>query len=83
MKSKKGDRVFVLKKADDEKIYLYGFGIHEGDDNKYCNPKLKLDSGEILFGIQCWFGREDKFEDWAGGREIVSCKIPAPFFKER
>jgi len=55
-------------------IDLLGYGIYEGDEvpeSAVCgfaeackehgvgNPKIKLDSGKIVWGCECWWGPED------------------------
>lgn len=36
------------------------------------NPRIDLDSGETVWGFQCWWGPEDGFEDWVAGRTVVN-----------
>lgn len=44
-----------------------GFGVYEGDffNDKVGapNPRIKLDSGETVWGYQCWWGAEKKVKD--------------------
>lgn len=35
------------------------------------NPCIKLDNGNIVWGMESWWGPEDKFEEKFGGRTII------------
>ena len=53
---------------------MHGFtweelGIAEGERPK--NPRIRLDSGEVVWGMQCWWGPEERFDEWMAGREVV------------
>ncbi len=56
-------------------VYLYGFGEYKGEsipsnqvkgigvmlrEANVGNPMLVLDTGETLWGCECWWGSEDK-----------------------
>lgn len=75
---KPGERVGVLiRVSSEEKIAIHmGFGIYEGyhvpeknqgldlfHDNNIRNPRIKLDTGEIVWGCQVWWGSEEKVKD--------------------
>ncbi len=68
----KGDRVGALLAVENGKAYLFGYGVYEGDEippleiNPWLNsgnpnPKIKLDSGKIVWGCECWWGPEDQW----------------------
>lgn len=76
MKKVIGRRVYAVKNADEDNVYLYGFGVLEGyeipsgavgDTAKLAlqsgnlNPKITLDSGETVWGCEIWWGPENQF----------------------
>jgi len=40
------------------------------------NPRIKLDDGQTVWGMQCWWGTEDSFNKVADGRTIVTIPVP-------
>lgn len=34
------------------------------------NPRIRLDRGGVVWGMQCWWGPEDTFDEWVGDRKI-------------
>jgi hypothetical protein len=77
----------VLSADAEEKVVKFlGYGVYEGQavpvtavgwmaevlsGGGLLNPKLKLDSGETVWGCECWWGPEkdikawlEKFPDW-------------------
>jgi hypothetical protein len=78
-----GQRVGAILSAGDGVVKLLGYGIYVGDEvppssggwmaealaeHGLKNPRLDLDSGETVWGCQCWWGPEDevkaKVERW-------------------
>jgi len=72
---KVGERVIAISHSDDETVWLFGFGVYEGDfvpeeaggplgemcrDLKRGNPRIRLDNGKIIYGCECWWGSEEK-----------------------
>jgi hypothetical protein len=70
-----GERVVAISHSDDETIYLFGFGVYEGDFDpeeaggplgEMCremgrgNPRIRLDNGKIVYGCECWWHPEEK-----------------------
>lgn len=53
---------------------LFGYGVYEGEfvppaeinevfnDLQIPNPRLKLDSGQTVWGCECWWGDEEQFK---------------------
>ncbi len=40
------------------------------------NPKIKLDSGQVVWGCECWWGPEEAFdENFVNGRDIQEIDI--------
>jgi hypothetical protein len=35
------------------------------------NPKIQLDDGRVVWGYECWWGREDRYEDFRRQRAEV------------
>jgi hypothetical protein len=75
-----GARVGAIQKADNEEVYLYGFGIYQGDeipsrgylkDMGVKNPKILLDNGQTIWGFECWWGEEEKIKRIIGERKII------------
>lgn len=40
------------------------------------NPRIRLDSGETIWGCQCWWASEDKVREALDGRTIVMVDPP-------
>jgi hypothetical protein len=79
-----GSRVGCIKKADDKEVHIYGYGVYEGDFKNpdagglfgaIDNPRIKLDSGDIVWGRECWWGPEEKVKESIGGRTVVEASI--------
>lgn len=34
------------------------------------NPRITLDNGETIWGMECWWGPEDKWESFLKGRNV-------------
>ena len=81
-----GTRVGAILSADDREVRLFGYGVYQGDEIppegtgglgsliRECghkNPKIVLDSGEIVWGCECWWGPEQKILDSIGARAVV------------
>lgn len=64
-------------------MYAFGPGIYLGSHscpllNGMNNPKIKLDTGEIVWGCQCWWGAESGAQKFIAGREVVAVAITDP-----
>jgi hypothetical protein len=71
-----GARVGALLNATDTEINFLGFGVYEGDfalddtavgwmvpalkASGRTNPRIRLDSGKVVWGCECWWGPEEK-----------------------
>jgi hypothetical protein len=40
------------------------------------NPRIKLDSGDVVWGCQCWWGPEEEIKRTIGDREVVVVSVP-------
>ena len=70
-----GSRAGAVAYSDNKKreLVVFGFGVYEGEhtpppdvtfmgmpyDSEFTNHRIKLDSGEHVFGFECWWGSEE------------------------
>lgn len=88
--AKVGDRVGAIMSGDANTIKLFGYGTFAGDavpppgvmfmgidfhEEGIPNPKIDLDSGEAVFGCECWWGPEDAIKAKIGDRKVVMVSI--------
>lgn len=77
--SEVGTRVGAISHDEEDAVYLFGYGIYEGmhvhPDLGLENPRIKLDSGKIVWGCECWWGPEEKVRSSIGDRFIVLLDI--------
>jgi hypothetical protein len=82
-----GMRVGAVMSADAEKVHLFGYGVFNGDKEfdpelsvrvfgtvppaGFVNPEILLDSGEKVYGCECWWGPEADIKASIGRREVV------------
>ena len=72
-----GNRVGAIFSAHGDTIEIFGFGLFKGDTvppkvslgfgpmlhtSNIDNPQILLDSGETVWGCECWWGSEDKIK---------------------
>ena len=93
-----GKRVVAVShtdKDDDSIVYIFGFGVYEGDfvpeednkpagvmgemmyDEKYTNPRIKLDNDKVVWGCECWWGSEEGFKETYKDCTLVEVDIDA------
>lgn len=73
---KKGDRVLAFAGRNSSgAIESFGSGVYEGEEvppegvigpfgeMTTPNPKILLDTGEVVWGCECWWGPEDKVKE--------------------
>ena len=80
-----GDRVGAILSADNKNVHFLGFGVYQGDtvpdplilgsSFPFENPTIKLDSGEIVYGVECWWGPEAEVQQQIKGRLIIHTDI--------
>jgi len=70
-----GYRVGALLSITDGVAYLLGYGVYEGEHIPPAdihpilhkagmnNPRIKLDSGKVVWGFECWWGNEQSIKD--------------------
>ncbi len=75
---KPGERVGVILKAKKGVIEFLGWGTYVGNEIPYKargliakvlrklkrkSPKIELDSGEVVYGCECWWGSEERVKE--------------------
>jgi hypothetical protein len=80
-----GDRVGTVFRADEDTVYLLGFGVFEGYfvppasaggfNFGIPNPRIRLDGGKEVFGCECWWGGEKEVKKMCEGRKVVAVDI--------
>lgn len=103
-----GDRVGCFLSVVRPRGLLLGYGTYVGDEvppneglssltgylagRRMANPKIVLDSGEIVWGCECWWGPEEEIKaECATLEEVVEIsmedarhgKIPAGFEEQK
>lgn len=80
---KVGERVGAMASANKEEVHFFGYGVYEGDEvppknimgplgyMPLPNPKILLDSGEIIWGCECWWGPEERMKQELGNRRVL------------
>jgi len=74
--NKVGDRVgAILGRTEEGETKFLGYGVYEGEgvpieavgpiaealvETKSTNPMIRLDSGSVVYGCECWWGPEDE-----------------------
>lgn len=68
-----GTRVGAVAYVTPQEVLLLGYGVYLGNEVpsedarglggearvlKMPNPKIQLDSGEVVWGVECWWGHE-------------------------
>ncbi len=87
---KKGERVGAVIGTENKEVRFLGFGVYEGDfklpkkalgfNFGQKNPKIKLDSGKVVYGCECWWcseeGMNDKLKEWKKAKyKIINVDI--------
>lgn len=85
-------RVGAIYKSDQDKVWLFGYGVYEGNEipppdpegkrgmmqiiheAKMPNPKILLDSGQFVWGCECWWAPELEVRKRIGDREVIMVK---------
>ncbi len=65
---------------DTDKCRAYKYGVYAGEeippdgflhDIGTKNPKIVLDSGDVVWGYQCWWGDENTVKKQLGDRQVI------------
>lgn len=90
IKDKVGDRIGCVCSADEKTIQLFGYGVRLEDEvpieaigpmaevavlMKRKNPCILLDSGQKIYGCECWWAPEDIIKANAATREVIPVNI--------
>lgn len=91
MAHQSGDRVGAISHGKNGVLYIFGYGVYEGDfvpetavgwmaeasrEVGSTNPKIKLDSGKVVWGCECWWGAESVVKKrCADADEVVEIDI--------
>lgn len=90
MKAAVGERVGAILSADENAVQFLGWGTRVEDrvpteavgiiadlltETDTTNPCIELDSGEVVYGCECWWGPEDTIKGHFEGREVVEVSI--------
>jgi hypothetical protein len=61
-----GTRVAAIRNTLDKTVFLYGYGVYDGNHPVEImeglvidNPRITLDNGQIVWGAECWWGAEE------------------------
>lgn len=86
----KGERVGAIQSFQDGHLQIFGYGVFEGEvipeegldgmlgylhEVGVRNPCILLDSGERIYGAECWWGPEEdikQYEARAKTKELVT-----------
>lgn len=82
------ERVYaIVGKRDDGTLGVFGPGVYRGDEVPpadtpgwpgdigragIANPAILLDTGEVVYGCECWWGPEDATLKSIEGAELVT-----------
>lgn len=50
--------------------------VDEEMQKSYRNPRIRLDSGKVVWGCECWWGPEDEIRSMIGKRRVVPAPMP-------
>ena len=87
-----GSRVAAISHADEQTVYLYGYGIYCGDEVPpfgnlhklgWKNPMIRLDSGDVVWGHMCWWGSEEVIRKAIGTKEVIIVPVPTESTEEQ
>jgi hypothetical protein len=66
-----GDRVIAISHSEGDTVYVFGLGTYEGEhipleatgwaaealrEYGIKNHRIRLDSGQVVYGCECWWG---------------------------
>lgn len=88
-----GGRVGAIMSATNTVVKFFGWGVFEGEEvpdadvggwmgdalreHKQTNPKIRLDSGKVVWGCECWWGSEAQVQKMIDGRTVENVDIDA------
>ena len=76
-----GERVGAIESQEEGVTKFYGYGTFQGHtippenvggfNFGRPNPTIRLDSGDIVYGCECWWGPEKEVAKMIAGTEII------------
>jgi len=87
-----GDRVGAFLGSTEEGVQFLGYGVYEGDfvpvgavgflsemllELNDISPRIRLDSGKIVYGCECFWGSAKSVDERLKGHNIVMVDIEA------
>ena len=82
-----GARVGAIASANEDGVRFFGYGTYQGEEVppveiKFMgglslgelgrkNPKIVLDSGDVVWGCECWWGSEEKIRELTADRKVI------------
>ncbi|HYE80352.1 MAG TPA: hypothetical protein VEI97_20435 [bacterium] len=71
-----GSRVGAILSEGDGVVRLLGYGVYEGDQpcpylGGTPNPRIRLDSGQVVWGCECWWNGEDDVKASLEGKQVI------------
>ena len=96
MSAKIGERVGAILSGNDTEVRFFGYGIRIEDEipngagglgellveTQTTNPTILLDSGEKVYGCECWWGTETGIKNMIGDRKIIMVTLSESRKKE-
>ena len=82
-----GNRVIVIAGSDLSTVWLVGYGTYVGDDvppfyvdekkhiKKVKTSKIELDSGQLVWGCECWWKLEQMSDRIIKKKKIVHVSV--------
>lgn len=86
-----GGRVGAILGSERETVSFLGYGVYEGEfipkeavgvmarllkKSRRTNPRIKLDSGKVVYECECWWGSEKEIQEKLKGyHEIKNVDI--------
>ncbi len=76
-----GQRVGAVLSANKDEVQFLGYGVYDGmidhPDHGFPNPRITLDSGDVVWGMECWWGGEEQIKEkfLSGDRTVIDAKI--------
>lgn len=72
-----GNGIFLGDKEPNDDVVIMGMPFAEIKDQMvgFTNPAILLDSGQVVFGCECWWGSEEKMKIKLEGQKIEMVDI--------
>lgn len=74
-----GERIGAVMSVSDGTAKFLGYGVYKGNEIPPDNiggfnlgnpvPKLELDNGKVVYGCECWWGKEERIKE-----ALANCK---------